>query len=80
VAFLLFLSQVQVEFQVQEEVEGCRRAVLRVLTMASPTIAAGQIYFDLTEELLVDYHLYCINYLKIFLYSSIRTNWDRYLT
>ena len=30
-AFLLFLSQVQVEFQVQEEVEGCRRAVLRVL-------------------------------------------------
>lgn len=61
-AFLLFLSQVQVEFQVQEEVEGCRRAVLRVFIMASPTIAAGQIYFYLTEELLADYHLYCINY------------------
>ena len=71
-AFLLFLSQVQVEFQVQEEVEGClwRAAVFRVFDSRLPDYGVQlKIYFCLTEELINDYHL-CFMYM-VFTYIPL---------
>ena len=71
-AFLLFLSQVQVEFQVQEEVEGClwRAAVFRVFYSKLPDYGGQpKIYFCLTEELINDYHL-CFMYM-VFTYIPL---------
>ena len=79
-AFLLYLSQVQVEFQVQEEVEGCRRAVLRVLYDGFYDYCGRPNLFLFDGRTSCRLPLVLLNYLEIFLYSSIRTNWDRYLT
>jgi len=58
-ALLLFLSQVQVEFQVQEEAEGCRRrAVFRVLYCSFPDYGGlPKIFLFDGIKILVDYSL-----------------------
>ena len=69
-----FYPKFKWNFKFKKKLKGVSALYFECFVIASPTIAAGQIYFNLTEELLVDYHLYCIYYLEIFLYSLIRTN------
>ena len=70
--FLLFLSQVQVESYVRDEVEGCISALcLKCFILTSPTTLAGPNYICMTEELLNDYHLLYIKYSCVFIIREL---------